>query len=233
MLTLTWHAHAAFSLEAEGAPRVLVDPYRPGGLGGRFRLPPIDVPADLVLVTHWHEDHSWLGPAHRGAAVADTSGRWAGVPVVAVEAYHDAERGARMGLTRMLLVELGGLRVAHLGDVGAPPDDAQWAALGPIDIALVPAGGTYTLGPAEAAIVARRSGATWVVPMHCAHAGVDLPLEPVDRFVDAWRGPVERPTSRRLVFDPSARPGHPVALVLPPCAPAPPFATTTVSEVRT
>lgn len=215
MLRLTWHGHAAFSLSGEAGPRVLVDPHRPGGLGGRFRLPPITDPADLVLVTHWHEDHSWVGDAQRGALVADRTGTWAGVPVVAVEAFHDTERGARMGLTRMLALTLGGLRVAHLGDIGLPPDDAQWAALGPADVVLVPAGGTFTIGPAEAAAVGERSGARWVVPMHCAHPAVDLPLEPVEAFLARWRGDVERPPSATVTLDPSAPPARPLALVLP------------------
>lgn len=231
MITLTWHAHAAFSVTATGAPRVLVDPYRPGGLGGRFRLPPIDAPADLVLVTHWHEDHSWVGPAQRGAVIADTTGSWAGLPVTAVAAYHDTEQGARMGLTRMLAFTMGGLRVAHLGDVGVAPTDAQWGALGAPDVLLVPAGGTYTIGPAEAARVAERSGAAWIVPMHCAHPGVDLPLAPVEDFVAAWRGHTERLPSRTVTLD--TRPAAPVALLLPPCGPDERFGPTVAITERT
>ncbi|GMV44272.1 MAG: hypothetical protein AMXMBFR64_59880 [Myxococcales bacterium] len=211
MITLRWHGHAAFTVTA-GALRVLVDPYRPGALGGRFRLPPIEEPADLVLITHWHEDHSWVGGAQRGALVADTTGEWLGVPVTAVAAFHDREGGARMGLTRMLAFSLGGLRVAHLGDIGVPPTDAQWEALGPVDVLLVPAGGTWTIDPAEAVAVAVRSGASWVVPMHVANPSIDLALAPVEDFIAAWEGAVQRIGGDTVTL--SEPPASPVAVLL-------------------
>lgn len=191
---------------------MLVDPFRPGGLGGRFRLPPITVAADVVAITHYHEDHSWLDRAQARAVVADATGTFLGLEVTTVPAYHDRELGTRMGLVSMLAFSLGGLRVVHLGDVGVEPTPGQWRALGQPDVLLVPAGGTFTLGPAEAAEVARASGASWVVPMHCADLRVELPLRPVEEFLEAWGGAALHLEGPSVRLDATERPSAPVVL---------------------
>src|SRR5437667_11859022 len=55
MLTLTWHGHACFTIEAEGR-RVIIDPFLTGNPAadiGLDKLPKIDA----VLLSHGHGDH--------------------------------------------------------------------------------------------------------------------------------------------------------------------------------
>ena len=58
------------------------------------------------------------------------------------------------------------MRVAHLGDLGHEPDEAQLAAIGAPDVLLIPVGGFYTIDAATAAAVAEKIGARITVPMH-------------------------------------------------------------------
>ena len=85
-MRLIRHAHACFSLEDAAGRTWLFDPYRPGGLGGRFRVALPELHPYRVLLTHAHEDHAW-----RAASFAD-------VPVweEACPAGDSWEAGARL-----------------------------------------------------------------------------------------------------------------------------------------
>ncbi len=192
-MKLRFLGHAAFALELGGL-RLCLDPHKPGVLGGRFRLPPIRGPFDVLASTHAHEDHSaWtpeLGTVRRIEGDADLGTLTVrGRPV-----FHDKERGLRAGLSTMLSFEADGVRVVHCGDIGAyDASDIAW--LRGTDVLLVPVGGTYTLDGAEAAALVREVAPGMAVPMHAADPRIDLPLAPIANFTQLfseppWRGAV-------------------------------------------
>ena len=45
----------------------------------------------------------------------------------------------------MFIFEVGGVRIAHLGDLGHVLNDEQLAAIGAVDVLLIPVGGTFTI----------------------------------------------------------------------------------------
>jgi len=194
-----WFGQSAFRLEADGV-RVMVDPFADltplRGRGRRWEYPPIPVePADLLLVTHEHLDHNGVeAVAGEPRVVRSTAGRFADTPVgevVAVASEHDDVAGTARGPNALIAFSLGGLRVAHLGDLGQRAlRPEQLAALGHVDLLLAPVGGGPTIGAEQAWEVARQVGAQLVVPMHYRTERIDF-LEPVDDF--AARAPrVER-----------------------------------------
>jgi L-ascorbate metabolism protein UlaG (beta-lactamase superfamily) len=78
------------------------------------------------------------------------------------------------------------MRVVHLGDLGQPKLTAeQLAALGKVDVLLVPVGGFFTVDPAQAAeVVKQLDPKRVVVPMHFKVPGLEIEqLGPVDPFV--------------------------------------------------
>ena len=192
-MRIRWYGQAAFLLE--GPPRVFIDPFGPmPGLaahGRRFDYPPIaGVEADLLLVTHEHRDHNAVdavgGAPH---VIRSLAGTWADTPageVVGVASEHDPEAGTRRGHNVMFRFALGGLRVAHLGDLGqAALRPEQVRALGPIDVLFVPVGGDgLTIDGEAAAEAVRFLGPRLVVPMHFRTPLVNF-LEPPGVFVDA------------------------------------------------
>lgn len=91
----------------------------------------------------------------------------AGIEISGYLADHDNEGGRRNGTTRMYVWEMGGLRWAHLGDIGQRvlrPD--QKAALEGIDVLFVPVGGRTTVNAGEAAALVKEIHPKIVIPMH-------------------------------------------------------------------
>ena len=154
---LTWLGQACFVLETAAGTRVVMDPI-PKGLG--YELPS-NLRADLVTISHEHADHNNVAlvagkPRVIRGLTSDRKG-WTrvdekvkDVSVRAVAVYHDDKRGAVRGLNTVFIFEVGGLRIAHLGDLGNTLTDEQLAAIGLVDVLLIPVGGTFTIDGRQA-----------------------------------------------------------------------------------
>lgn len=154
-MKITWYGHSCFKVSFDGGS-VVFDPYADGSVPG-WTLPQLS--ADAVLCSHLHDDHA-------GAGRVTLSGREPDCKVETVECFHDAEHGAKRGANTIHILTADGVRVAHLGDLGHEPDEAQLAAIGAPDVLLIPVGGFYTIDAATAAAVAEKIGARITVPMH-------------------------------------------------------------------
>lgn len=154
-MKITWYGHSCFKVSFDGGS-VVFDPYADGSVPG-WTLPQLS--ADAVLCSHRHDDHA-------GAGKVTLSGREPDCKVETVECFHDAEHGAKRGANTIHILTADGVRVAHLGDLGHEPDEAQLAAIGAPDVLLIPVGGFYTIDAATAAAVAEKIGARITVPMH-------------------------------------------------------------------
>lgn len=74
--------------------------------------------------------------------------------------------GARKDGNSIFIFEAGGLCIGHLGHLHQIPSDAQYAAIGRLDVVIVPVDGGYTLRLADMAGVVRRLRSSVVIPMH-------------------------------------------------------------------
>jgi L-ascorbate metabolism protein UlaG (beta-lactamase superfamily) len=155
----------------------------------KFDYPAIEgVEADLLLVTHEHFDHNGVeaigGSPHVLRSTAGTLESPLG-DVLAVASEHDPAAGTQRGPNTIFRFELEGMSVCHFGDFGqADLRDEQAAALGSgIDLLFIPVGAGPTIGAEQAAAIARRLAARWVVPMHYRTPRIGF-LEPVDPFLD-------------------------------------------------
>lgn len=187
-MELRWHGHSFFSLVTSSGHRIVIDPF--------FRVTrkrPADIKADLVLVTHAHSDHAGdaldLGApilathevaerfARRGA---DATGmgiggyyRWKDLRIFCAFATHsssfDGDEGAPEygGSPCGFVVDDGATRFYHAGDTGLYGD--MRTVLGEVvrpDVAAVPIGDHYTMGPEHAAKAIEWLGAKVAFPMH-------------------------------------------------------------------
>ncbi len=189
-MKIRWHGQSAYTLT--GAEQtVAIDPF--GDLGAlmqgrrRFEYPPVPVhAADLLLVTHEHIDHNAV-EAITGAPqiVRSTAGRFE-TPVgevVAIASEHDDQAGTARGPNTIFVFTLDGVRVCHFGDFGQTglrPE--QRAAIGAVDLLIVPVGGGPTIDATQAAAITRALDPRWVVPMHYRTDAIDF-LEPADAFL--------------------------------------------------
>ena len=101
-----------------------------------------------------------------------TKGSALGVPVrqpqqiTEVETFHDDANGTKRGTNIVRVFEYEGLTLAHFGDLGHILTEEQAEAIGPVDVALIPVGGFYTIDPQQALEVAQQVEAKVVIPMH-------------------------------------------------------------------
>ncbi|HMI68844.1 MAG TPA: MBL fold metallo-hydrolase [Solirubrobacteraceae bacterium] len=222
-MRIQWLGQSAFRLATDDAT-VVVDPMGDvaalaarGGL--KLEYPPIEgIRADLVLVTHEHADHNGVDRIEGDPIVVrSTAGRFDSPvgEVVAIASEHDDVAGTKRGPNTIFVFELGGVRVAHFGDFGQRAlRDEQAAAIGALDLLLVPIGGGPTLDAEQAAQVVERLRPRWIVPMHYRTHRVDW-LEPPDAFLERMAHVVRLPTPE---FDTAELPGD-TPLTIVPAAP--------------
>lgn len=188
-MQIQWYGQSAFRL-AEGGQTVVIDPFDPAAFtdrGMRWDYPALDgVTADLLLVTHEHRDHNAVQVVGGDPAILRSTAGTHESPiggVVGIASEHDEVAGTQRGPNTLFVFDLGGKRVAHLGDLGqAALRPEQLAALGTVDVLFVPIGGGPTIGAQQATEVAAQLGAQVIIPMHYRTARIDF-LEPADDFL--------------------------------------------------
>ncbi len=189
-MRVEWFGQSAFLLRAD-AKSAAIDPFAElSGLRSRgiqFDYPPITgVAADLLLVTHEHGDHNGVEAIGGDPTVIrSTAGRIESPlgEVVAIASEHDDQAGTARGPNTIFVFELDGLRVCHFGDFGQRAlRDEQAAAIGEVDLLIVPVGGGPTIGASGAHAITRSLAPRWVVPMHYRTERVNF-LEPADEFL--------------------------------------------------
>jgi L-ascorbate metabolism protein UlaG (beta-lactamase superfamily) len=105
-----------------------------------------------------------------------------------------AEHGVVVGTAAGLLIRIGETTVYHAGDTCLFGDMKLIAERNPVDIALLPIGGHYTMDRHDAAYAAGLIGAATVIPMH-----YDT-FPPIETDADAFKVEVESSTSSQVVL---------------------------------
>lgn len=191
-VTLTWLGQACFVLETASGTRVVIDPIAKA-VGHEL---PVGLRADVITVSHEHPDHNNVALVTSNARIlrgltADKKG-WTkidqkvkDVAIRSVGVYHDDKRGAERGLNTVFVFEVGGLRIAHLGDLGHLLDDKQLSAIGSVDVVLVPVGGAFTIDAERATrVIDQLRPRLMIVPMHYRTAVSTVSqLAPVEEFL--------------------------------------------------
>jgi L-ascorbate metabolism protein UlaG (beta-lactamase superfamily) len=109
------------------------------------------------------------------------------------EAPFSAEHGIAIGPAAGLLIKIGETTVYHAGDTCLFGDMKLIAQRNPIDVALLPIGGHYTMDRHDAVVAAEFVGAGTVIPMH-----YDT-FPPIETDAEAFKADVEAQTSSRVV----------------------------------
>jgi L-ascorbate metabolism protein UlaG (beta-lactamase superfamily) len=179
---LTWLGHACVLLE--GSKKILIDPF----VEGRSVL---DTNPDLVAVTHGHDDHmrETVALGKKTIAITEIAKylKSRGLPVEGMNiggtitvdgvsftmtpAAHsswieEAGTGCCGSTAAGFVIGMDGIKVYHAGDTGLFSDMKLIGDLYHPDVALLPIGGRYTMGIAEAMMAAQFIGAKMVIPIH-------------------------------------------------------------------
>ncbi|MFL5911161.1 MAG: metal-dependent hydrolase [Gaiellaceae bacterium] len=199
--TLTWLGHSAFRLDTSGGKRIYVDPFLNGNpkCPEDEREPER---ADIVAVTHGHGDHvgdtvdiakkhgstvvaivelsGWLGkqgvdddklPGPNKGGTVDVDG----VKFTVVNAFHtgSAPDGSYGGDPAGFVVTTeDGKTLYFAGDTCLFGDMQLIGRVYRPDVAIVPIGDHYTMGPKEASVAIELLGVKRVVPCHWGTFGL-------------------------------------------------------------
>jgi L-ascorbate metabolism protein UlaG (beta-lactamase superfamily) len=109
------------------------------------------------------------------------------------EAPFSAEHGISIGTAAGLLINLDGKTVYHAGDTCLFSDMKLIAERNPVDVALLPIGGHYTMDRHDAVVAAEFIGAATVIPMHFNT------FPPIETDAEAFKSDVESKTSSKVV----------------------------------
>ncbi len=218
-LTLRWFGHAFFLVTSSDGVRVAMDPF--GDIG--YSVP--EVAADVVTVSHEHGDHNvaerLAGPTAILRGLKPGGADWNSISydlrdvrITALPAYHDDAEGRKLGLNTIFVVETGGLRLAHLSDIGHTLSEATLDAMGRIDILLVPVGGRFSIDGRQAREVMARLRPRITVPIHYKTAvTADWPIEDESTFLAGLEN-VKRPDALAVSITPETLPAQPEVWIM-------------------
>jgi len=177
--------HAAFLVTAEDGPRIVTDPYKSGSFGNNIRYGEIREEADLVTVSHEHEDHGHVAGLPGTPQVVRGPGTLnaGGVEFVGISTSHDESGGSERGESTVFCFTVDGVRLCHLGDLGHRLDPSTARQIGSVDVVFVPVGGVFTIDPEGAAAVCKDLNPRLIIPMHFKTDRCGFPLAPVEDFV--------------------------------------------------
>jgi len=166
--------HSSFRIKGKNAA-VVTDPYSSSIF--KFRYPKVET--DIVTISHQHEDHNNLGAFSSSPFTADLPGEYEvkGVSIFGFPSYHDDKKGAERGANTIFLIEIDGLRVCHVGDLGETPSDKVLEEILGSDILMVPVGGKAVLTPKEASDLVSKIEPLIILPMHYKTAETDEYLD--------------------------------------------------------
>jgi len=193
MARVTWHGHATCTLETDQGTRIVIDPFF--GDNPSFDGTVEDVEgADYILCSHGHFDHfaDCIPLARRtGATVVSTfeivsfcqkhgveNGHGMNIggghrfpfgylkmtPAIHTGSVEGDEEGVFTTTPGGFLIELGGKSFYHSGDTALTRD--MELLRGQVDLALLPIGDNFTMGPRDAARAVEMIRPKVVIPIH-------------------------------------------------------------------
>jgi len=215
-VAITYGGHSTYYIDTPGGIRIATD------WNGGFRMGRLP---DVVTMNRAHSTHYTLFPDPK---IPHVFHGWAedGVPAKISERIGDVYiRNVTTDIRRfygdttgvdmikdgnsIFIFEVAGLCIGHLGHLHHKLDDTHFAAIGRLDIVMVPIDGTYTMSLDGVSDITRRLRASVVLPMHRF-------ATPLDEFMDkiGKQFAIEVRNERTLRISRETLPSTPTVIIL-------------------
>ena len=200
-MEITWLGHSCFRIKGKDAI-VITDPCHPS-LG--YTLGKLH--ADIVTLSHFHPGHSYSEAITSEFKEIRGPGEYElkGIFITGIATFHDSEQGDKLGRNTVYVLEMDGITLCHMGDLGHLPASQLMEAIGDVDVLFLPVGGVSTIAGSTAAEIVRRLSPKIVIPMHYKTSAEVRDLQPVDRFLTEL-GVKEMVSQRKLSINRSTLP---------------------------
>lgn len=154
-MKITSYGHSCFLVE-ENNKKILFDPYEDDSVPG-LRLPR-NICVDQVYCSHEHADHNAKHLVH-----ANTKDVF---PVQFLPVPHDDQQGELRGFSNITIVDIHGIKVVHMGDIGRMLTKEEIQKLKGVNVLFLPVGGYYTIDAKIAHAIYKALQPTLTILMH-------------------------------------------------------------------
>lgn len=180
---ITYIGHSCFKIQdkiGSDGVTIITDPFDKS-IG--LKVP--DSQADIVTVSHQHADHNYIKAICGKPFILSTAGEYEikDVSIEGVDTFHDNFGGKERGNNIVYIINIEGINIVHLGDLGHLLDAKQLEKLSGADILLIPVGGIYTIDAKKAVEVISQIEPRIVIPMHYKSDKSTVEIDGVDKFI--------------------------------------------------
>lgn len=184
-MKIKWYGQSYFQiLSQRGKDKqisIAIDPF-----SEEIGLHPPKIEADILLITHDHSDHNNKKVILSSPFIIEDPGEYEikEVFIQGISAFHDELKGQTRGKITIYTIEIEGISLCHLGDLGQSElTTGQLEKIGQVDILMIPVGGKFTISAKEAVKVMSQIEPKIIIPMHYALPKLKTKLDGVNKFL--------------------------------------------------
>ncbi len=181
-MKITWHGHACFSIEHDGYT-VVIDPYNADYTAG---YPKLKLKADKLLISHEHYGHN----CREAVTLSGRPESDCPFEISSLKVSHDSVCGIMRGMCLIHILEVDGLKVVHMGDVGTQLHSGEIGRIFGADALMITAGSCTGLPAQESWRLTEEVFPKVIIPMHYRDGNRGARrLEHIDAFTDYFEAP--------------------------------------------